>query len=104
MLPVNKSPGLKDIHSRILKVGANKLAVPLTHICNLSIQCGKITRSWKAVIVTPLHKNGSLLDPTNYRLISILPVVLIFERAKIRRQLYDVHLGMITNTCYLHSS
>ena len=33
-LCVNKSSGLKDIHSRILKVGSNVLAAPLTHIFN----------------------------------------------------------------------
>jgi len=30
-LCVNKSSGLKDIHSRILKVGSNVLAAPRTH-------------------------------------------------------------------------
>ena len=62
-LCVNKSSGLKDIHSRILKVGSNVLAAPLTHIFNLSILCGEIPRSWKAATVTPLHKSGSHCDP-----------------------------------------
>ena len=93
-LCVNKSSGLKDIHSRILKVGSNVLAAALTHIFNLSIRCGEIPRSWKAATVTPLHKSGSHCDPNNFRPISVLPVVMkIFERA-IHKQLYD-HL--VTN-------
>lgn len=73
-LCVNKSSGLKDIHSRILKVGSNVLATRLTHIFNLSIHCREIPRSWKAATVTPLHKSGSHSDPNNFRPISVLPV------------------------------
>ena len=88
-LRVNKSSGLKDIHSRILKVGANILAAPLTHIYNLSTQRGEIPNSWKAATVTPLHKGGSLSDPNNFRPISVLPAVMkILERA-IHKQLYE---------------
>ena len=87
-LCVNKSSGLKDIHSRILKVGSSVLATPLTHIFNLSIHSGEIPRSWKAATVTPLHKSGSHSDPNNFRPISVLPVMKIFERA-IHKQLYD---------------
>ena len=88
-LRVNKSSGLKDIHSRILKAGASVLAPPLTHIYNLSLQRSEIPKSWKSAIVTPLHKSRSLLYPNNFRPISVLPVVMkIFERA-IHKQLYD---------------
>ena len=88
-LCVNKSSGLKDIHSHILKVCSNVLATPLTHIFNLAIQCGEIPRSWKAAAVTLLHKSGSHCDPNNFRPISVLPVVMkTFERA-IHKQLYD---------------
>ena len=90
-LRVNKSSGLKDIHSHLLKVGSNVLAAPLTHIFNLSIRSGEIhvPRSWKTATVTPLHKSGSHCDLNNYRPISVLPVVMkIFERA-IHKQLYD---------------
>ena len=87
-LCVNKSSGLKDIHSRILKVGSNVLATPLTYIFNLSIHRGEIPRSWKAATVTPLYKSGSHGDANNFRPISVLPVVMkIFERT-IDKQLY----------------
>ena len=86
---VNKSSGLKDVHSRILKVGSNVLAAPLTHILNLSICCGEIPRLWKAATVTLLHKSGSHCYPNNFRPISVLPVVMkTFERAT-HNQLYD---------------
>ena len=88
-LCVNKSSGLKDIRSRILEVGSNVLAAPLTHIFNLSILCGEIPRSWKAATVTLLHKSGSHCDLNNFSLFSVLPVVMKIFECAIHKQLYD---------------
>ena len=52
-LKVNKSSGLKDIHTRFLKTGADVLAAPLTHIFNLSLHTAIIPRSWESATVTP---------------------------------------------------
>ena len=41
-LRVKKSSGLKDIHSRSLKIASNTLASPLTYIFNLSLETGQI--------------------------------------------------------------
>ena len=88
-LCVNKSSGLKDIRSRILEVGSNVLAAPLTHIFNLSIRCGEIPRSWKAATVTPLHKSGSHCDPNNFSPFFVLPVVMKIFECAIHKQLYN---------------
>ena len=88
-LRVNKSSGIKGIDTRILKTGCNFVAPPLTHIFNLSLQSGQILKKWKSAIVTPLLKARSFSDPTNYRPISVLAVVMkIFERA-VHKQVYD---------------
>ena len=91
-LKVNKSSGLRDIHTPFLKTGADVLAAPLTYIFNLSLHNAIIPRSWKCATVTPLHKDGSVSDPNNFRPISVLPVVMkIFNRA-VRSQIYQ-HLS-----------
>jgi hypothetical protein len=73
-LKMKKSSGLKDIHTRLLKLGADVLASPLTYIFNISLRTTIIPRTWKYATVTPLHKSGSKLDHNNYRPISVLPV------------------------------
>ena len=35
-----------------------------------------LPQAWKVATVTPLHKKGSVKEPSNYRTISILPVLL----------------------------
>ena len=48
---------------------------PLTHIINLSLIQGKFPDSLKIAEVVPIFKQGSRLLCTNYRPISVLPVL-----------------------------
>ena len=42
---------------------------------------GKIPQSWKNAKVTPIFKAGDPTDVSNYRLISVIPVIMkVFER------------------------
>ena len=75
-LRVKKSSGLKDIHSRSLKIASNTLASPLTYIFNLSLETGQIPKVWKSATITPLHKSGALTGVNNFRPISVLIVVM----------------------------
>ena len=47
----------------------------MTAIFNLSISSGVFPDLWKIAKVSPLHKDGSLFDRSNYRPISVLAVV-----------------------------
>ena len=48
-----------------------------------------IPDSWKHALVHPIHKTGDPADPSNYRPISIIPVIAkVVERA-VQRQLYS---------------
>ena len=58
-LKSNKSTGLHNIPARLLKDGADALAIPLAILMNRSINEGSIPASWKHAIVTPVHKSGS---------------------------------------------
>ena len=66
-LKIKKSSGLKNIHTRFLKAGADVLAEPLTYIYNLSLRTSIVPTDWTSATVTPLRKSGSLSDPNNFR-------------------------------------
>lgn len=69
----NKSSGLDNFPSGMLKDSADIIAKPLTHIINLSLATGSIPTDWKAAKIVPLFKSGSMAEIDNYRPISILP-------------------------------
>lgn len=70
-----KATGLDGISAYVLKMAAEELACSLTHILNRSIQSNKFPTEWKNAKVTPVHKSDSKLDVSNYRPISVLPVL-----------------------------
>ena len=51
------------------------LAKPITDICNLSITSGRFPDSCKLAKLKPICKKGSLTEASNYRLISLLPLI-----------------------------
>ena len=73
---------------RVLKFAFNTIGHVLLHIINLCITTSDIPVLWKHSIVHPIFKSGDPSDPSNFRPISILPVISkIVERA-VQRQLY----------------
>jgi hypothetical protein len=80
-LKKRKAAGVDQIPPGMLKDAASVLAGPLTFLINLSLRTSTVPRDWKVSRVIPLHKGGTK-DMTNYRPISILPVISkILERA-----------------------
>ena len=51
-----KSSGPDMLHPRILRALENKLARPLTHRFNNSVETGIIPEDWKSAKVTAIHK------------------------------------------------
>ena len=47
----------------------------LTCIVNTSIVTGVFPTVWKHAIVVPIHKSGNIEEPSNYRPVSLLPVL-----------------------------
>ena len=74
-LSTSKATGLNDLSSYFLKKAASSISPSLTAIFNLSISSGVFPDLWKTAKVSPLHKDGSLFDRSNYRPISVLAVV-----------------------------
>ena len=62
-----KSTGRDTLHPRILSALEDKLARPLTHIFNNSVETGIIPRDWKLANVTAIHKKkaGKNLETTD---------------------------------------
>ena len=71
----NKSPGIDNIPSRLLKDSADVLTEPLAYVINLSLKTGIMPNDWTFAKIVPIHKSGSKGKFDNYRPISILPVI-----------------------------
>ena len=59
----------------ILQIASRYITKSLTHIFNLSIRCDHYPKDWKYALVTPIHKGKDKCNTSNYRLISIQPII-----------------------------
>lgn len=77
ILPHNVSPGYDGITHLLLKATAASIAYPLSqYIFNQSITPGIFPSSWKHSIIIPIPKTSPPSSaPTNYRPISLLPII-----------------------------
>ena len=85
-LKTNTAPGYDEIPPRLLKITAQYIDIPLTHIINLCFQQGCFPDKLKIAKVILIFKSGDLEDENNYRPISILPSISkVFEKAIVQR-------------------
>ena len=77
-----KATGIDDLPSNMLKDCRDFISKPLCYILNLYFRTGRVPDIWKMAKLKPLHKTGATNDPSNYRPISVLPILSkILERA-----------------------
>ena len=77
----NKSCPQDSIPVFLLKTVSQYLIEPICFLVNYSIECGCFPSVLKVAQVTPVFKSGDKHDMTNYRPISVLPILCkIFER------------------------
>ena len=55
----NKTPGVDQIYSVMLKNLANELAIPLSHIFECSMATGVVPEDWRIANVAVIHKKRS---------------------------------------------
>ena len=81
-MPSHKAAGSDGMGTRILKIAAPVISLPLSRLINHCIDTGTFLSAWKTAKVMPIHKGqGSKEDKNNYRPISVLPFVSkIFEK------------------------
>lgn len=80
-LNTNSSTGIDKINTKAIKCVKNLILENLTKSINKCLITGQFPDTLKIAKVTPIHKSGDKMDPSNYRPISVLPVISkIFEK------------------------
>ena len=89
VLDISKAAGIDNLPERFLKDGAVILAKPVTEICNLSIKSGILPDPCKLAKLKPMFKKESRMDPSNYRPILLLPLILKIFGKIVHDQMID---------------
>lgn len=74
-LKVEKSPGSDNITNEAVKLAQKALAGPLTKLFNLILQNSETPVQWSESNIILIYKKGDSKDISNYRPISLLPVL-----------------------------
>ena len=80
------TPDFFGISNKLLRTVSSYICEPIVHIANLSMTNGVFPEIFKSAIVIPIHKKGDPSEISNYRPISLLPVIskvlerIIFQR------------------------
>ena len=93
----SKACGEDGITIAMLRMTFPVVGPHLLHIINNSIIHSELPPSWKAATIIPLYKSGDKDSPSNYRPISVLPVVAKLCERVVCTQLMDYltsHHGM----------
>ena len=88
-IKTSKGSGVDGISSFFLKFALSAIENSLALIFNLSIETGVIPDSWKTARVTPIHKESEKAIKSNYRHISVLPVISKLFEKLVFNQLYQ---------------
>ena len=72
---VCKAAGIDDLLGCFLKDGSRVLSKAISELCNLSIKLGSFPDACEIAKLKPLVKKGSKTNPSNYRPISLLPLI-----------------------------
>ena len=90
----DSAAGCDDLSSKVIKLGLDYILKPLTHIINCSLITGIVPSKLKIARVTPIFKNGSKHLFSNYRPISVLPVL-----SKVLEKIVHVQISNFLNDC-----
>ena len=91
----SSTPDFFVISNKLLRTVTSYVCEPAVHIANLSMTNGVFPEIFKSAIVIPTHKKGDPSEISNYRPISLLPVISkVLERIIFRRLspfLFGIH-------------
>ena len=96
---VRKAAGIDDLSGRFLKDGSRVLSKPISELCNLSIKWGSFPDSCKIAKLKPLFKKGSKTNPSNYRPISLPPLI----TSIIEKLIHEQTSSFLSNNLFLYN-
>ena len=71
----HKACGPDNVSARVIHECYDELTVPVTKLCRLSVSQGTFPSIWKRANIVSIFKKGSKALPTNYRSVSLLPLL-----------------------------
>ena len=74
-LDSNKSSDIYGMSPKLLKILSPAISETLSNIFNESFALGVLPDHMKLAMITPIFKGGSKLDVSNYRPVSVLPII-----------------------------
>ena len=95
-----KAISLDGISPRIFKNAADIISPALLQIINICLQSGHFPDSLKIAKIFPIHKGDPTDDPSNYRPISLLPVLSKLIEKHVTKHLF----GYLNKYDILHKS
>ena len=96
-LKTKKATWADGISAQMLKATGTSIVKSITKLFNLSLKTGIFPTDWKFARVVPIPKTGNPESPSNYRPISILPIISKLLEKHVHNLLYH-HLN---NNCSL---
>ena len=88
-LIITKATGPDDLPARILKLAAPAIAPSLSVLFNVCLTEGVFPALWKMANVHPVFKAGDSRQLTNYRPISVLPILAKVFETIVHQQVYS---------------
>ena len=92
-IEISKASGIDKLPGRFLKDGSKILSKPISEICNLSISHGIFPNGCKFAKLKPIFKKGKKVEPSNYRPISLLPLISKIIEEVVQDQTNDILSG-----------
>jgi hypothetical protein len=86
-LKPHKSGGLDEIPSRLLKLLADDLVLPISTIFRQSLESGRLPSDWKTAVISPIYKGGPRHSPNSFRPISLTCICCKILERIIKRQI-----------------
>jgi hypothetical protein len=98
LLKDKSSSGYDEITIKIIKISKPFIISPLINMCNKMLVQGIYPERVKFSLIKPIYKRGDKSSPSNYRPISLLPVLSkIFEKVIYNRLFDHLHSNVILN-------
>jgi len=86
--------GLDGLPVWLLRLAAPVYTTPLAYLINLSVNNASVPNKWKTLVIRPVAKVPRPTEPSDYRPISIAPVLLrVVERLVIQMHIYSAFQG-----------